>query len=209
MRPHVGHVVHAGVGYLRPLQPLGHLLQRQLRKGVQDDALQVQAVVVALCVAAKAWIACQCGLGQHMLAKLHPLAFVLQAQHHGADVRTVGAQQTADLKWPIGVNGGVGCCVARWGWRAVHRVIHRKAHPLGQGFEHGHIDVRTFAGFFSLQQGRQNIAVGVHACGNVGNRVAAFAGLLGCAGHTQITGFALNQQVVGFFVAVRPIVAIA
>lgn len=58
----------------------------------------------------------------------------------------------------------------------------KKAHPLAQGFEHGHIDVRALACFVTLNQSGQDVGVGVHACRNVSNRIAALARMFRRAG---------------------------
>ena len=63
--------------------------------------------------------------------------------------------------------------------------------------------------FVTLHQRGQHAGVGVHAGGDVGYRIAGFRRFVGRAGDRQQTGFALNQQVVRFFVAVGAVFAVA
>ena len=67
----------------------------------------------------------------------------------------------------------------------------------------------AFTRLLAVHEGRQNLGVRVHACGDVGNRVAGLDGRFGRAGHGHQARFALNQQVIGLFVAVRAITAVA
>ena len=63
--------------------------------------------------------------------------------------------------------------------------------------------------FAALKQRREDAGVGIHAGRNVGDRTTGLGRFVGRAGHRQETRLALDQQVVGFFVAVRAVVAIA
>jgi hypothetical protein len=195
MRPQVIHAVHAGVGNRRVVQALNHLIRGERSKHIQDDVLQVQSVLIAQAVGVEARVASQFGHQQHNFTKPQPFTFVLQAQHHA---HTIACQKRA-----IRIDGGVRCTRA---WRRtgmVHGVVHGKAHPFGQRFQHGDIDVRTFTCFVALHQRTQDVGVGIHPCCNVSDRVATFAGCVRGTCDRQVTGLALNQQVVGFFVSVR------
>ena len=118
----------------------------------------------------------------------------MQTQHDGLAV--------TGCKRAVGVNGGVAGTGARRRRRAVKGVVQRVTHPLGQRLQHRHIDALALAGLLAVHERGQDVGVRVHAGSNVGHRVAGLGGCLGRAGDRHKTGFALNQQVVGFFVAV-------
>ena len=200
MRPQIGHVVHAGVGNLCLVKPRHHLLGAELAKQRQDDVPERLAVLVTPGIAVKARVHSERRILQHQLAKCLPFALVLQPQHHRAAI--------ACGEWSIRVDAGVGGCSARRWCGAVVGVIQRVAHPLAQGLQHRDINVRAPTGAPAQQQRRQNIRVGIHARSNVGHRVAGLAWRLGRAGDRQETGLALDQQIVGFFIAVRPVLAV-
>ena len=199
--PQVGHVVHAGVGDLGQLQPFDHLGRREGGKEREDVGLQRVPVGVALGIAAKARVARQFGLAQHLVTKGFPFAFVLQAQHDRAAVPR--------HKRPVRVDAGVRSAGARRRCCALVRVIQRVAHPLTHGFEHGHVNVTALTRAAAQQQRRQNVGVRIHAGGNVGHRDAGLGRRLGRTGHRQEAGLALDEQVIGLFVAIRAIGAVA
>jgi hypothetical protein len=64
-------------------------------------------------------------------------------------------------------------------------------------------------GLPALQQRCQDVRVRVHAGGDVGDRGARLARLVGGAGDRHEAGLALDQQVVRLLVAVRPVGAVA
>ena len=201
VRPHTGHVVHAGVGDLRLVQSRFDLRRVHGRKHAQNQLLQIGTVDVAQGVGAKARIGGQGRIAQHHFAKHFPFALVLQAQHHHAAV--------ARCKWAIGVDAGVRRCRARWRRCTFIGVVQRVAHPLAQRFEHGHVDVAALASFAAQQQGRQDVGVGVHAGCDVGHGVARLGRCVGRAGDRQQPGFALDQEVIGLLVAVGAVFAVA
>ena len=67
----------------------------------------------------------------------------------------------------------------------------------------------TASRLLSMHERRQDIGIGIHTGGDVGDRRAGFGGLLLRAGDRNETGFALDQQVVGFLVAIRTIVTVS
>ena len=143
------------------------------RKGFQDDRLELVAVLVAPGVAVEARVGRERGVLQHHLAKDLPFALVLQAEHDGAAV--------ARIERAIGIDAGVRRAGARRRRRPIEGVVHRIAHPLGQRFEHGHIDVAALPGLAAQQQRREDAGVGIHAGRDIGHRVAGLARRLGRA----------------------------
>ena len=115
-------------------------------------------------VRVEARVARQRGLQQHLLAEDLPLAFVLQAQHHGLAV--------AGGKRAVGVDGGVRGAGTRRRLGAVERVVQREAHPLDHRLQHRHVEPAAPPGAAALDQRGQDAAVGVHAGGDVGDRGA-------------------------------------
>ena len=198
--PQVGHVVDTRIGNPGGIQAFDHLGDGKAGEYTEDQRLQRGAVGIALRVAVKAGVGRHFRALQHGVAKDLPLALVLQAQHHRAAISC--------QKRPVGVDAGVRRAGAWWRWSAIVGVIHRVAHPLAHGFQHGHVDMAALARLAAQQQGRQDVGVGIHACGNVGHRDAGFGGRLGRAGDGQEPRLALDQQVVGLFVAVGAIGAI-
>ena len=168
MRPDAGHVVDAGVGDLRVLQPLRDLIDVQAGEGVDDQRAQRLAIGGALRVGQKARILGQFGLAQHLRAEHAPLAFVLQAQHDGGPA--------AHGKRPVGIDGGVGRARAQRRRRAVKGVVHGIAHPLDHAFQHGHVDAAALAGPAAQQQRVQDGRIGIHAGGDVGDGTAGLDG---------------------------------
>ena len=201
VRPQAGHVVDASVGDLRRVEPRLDLGRGERGKGGHDQRLQLAAVRVPARVGGKALVAGQRRLLQHAFAERLPFALVLQPQHHGAAI--------AGRKRPVGVDAGVAGAAARGRRRAVEGVVHRVAHPLAQRFEHRDVDVTALARPGAQQQRRQDAGEGVHAGGDVGDRNAGLGRRVGRAGDRQETRLALDQQVVGLLVAIRPVVAIA
>ena len=201
VRPQTGHVVHAGVGDLSRVQAGQYFGCREGAEGGDDLGFQRLAVGVTAGVAVEAGIGGESGIQQHHVAKHPPLALVLQAQHHRA---TIARRERA-----VGVDGGVGSGGAGWRGRALEGVVHGVAHPFPKRLQHRHINVAALPGAPAQQQGGEDVGVGVHARRNVGNRVTGFAGIVGRAGDAQETRLALDQQVVGFFVAVGAVFAVA
>ena len=97
-----------------------------------------------------------------------------------------------------------------FGWLGtVEAVVQRITHPLGECLEHGNVDVLAFTSLLAVQERRQDVGVGVHAGGDIGNRWTRLGwGVFGAC-HRHKTRLALNQQVIRFFVAVGAVVTIA
>ena len=201
VRPQARHVVHAGVGDLRFVQPRLHLLGGHAGEALHDEGPELVAVRTAPGIGVEARVGGELRVLQHLVAEDLPLALVLQAQHHRATV--------AHGERAVGVDGGVAGAGARRRRGALEGVVHGKAHPFAQRFEHGHVDVAALARLAAQQQRRQDAGVGVHAGGDVGDGAAGLAGCLGRAGDRQETGLALDQQVVRLLVAVGAVVAVA
>ena len=201
MGPKIGHVVHARARDLSPVQALDDLRGAQFFKRRKNDHRERGAIFAAPGVAVKARVRSQPGVLQHHLAKRTPLALILQAQHDRTAVPCG--------KRPVGIDAGMRGRAARR-WRCSGKgVVQRVAHPLGQRLQHRDIDVAAVPGPAAQQQGRQNAAVGIHRRRDVGDRVARLARRLGRAGDRQKARLALDQQVVGLFVAVRAVLAVA
>ena len=93
--------------------------------------------------------------------------------------------------------------------RALVRVVHGEAHPLGHRFQHRDVEPAALAGATTLYQRGEDIGVCIHARGDVGDRRACLGRFVFGASHGQEAGFALDQQVIGFLVAVGTISTIA
>ncbi|MNL15081.1 hypothetical protein D3C87_1360520 [compost metagenome] len=102
--------------------------------------------------------------------------------------------------------GGAG---ARRRLGAIEGVVHREAHPLDHRFQHRHVDPLAAPGLAALDQRRQDIAVGIHAGGDVRHRGPRLDALFGRASHRDEPRFALHQQVVGFLVPIGAVAAVA
>jgi hypothetical protein len=82
-------------------------------------------------------------------------------------------------------------------------------HPLDRRFEHRDVDALAPARLAPLDQRGEDIAVGIHAGGDVGERGTRLDALLRRAGHRDEARLALHQQVIGLLVAIGAIGAIA
>ena len=80
-------------------------------------------------------------------------------------------------------------------------VVQRVAHPFAHRFEHAQVDAPAQAVDVALEQRGQDVAAGVHAGGDVGNRQTGLAGFFGGAGEADEAALALDQQVAGLLVA--------
>ena len=80
--------------------------------------------------------------------------------------------------------------------------VGRRHHPLDKRLEHRDLDLGALASLRTLVQRGQDAAEGIHATGDVRHRDADFGGVFGRAGERDHTGLTLQQQVVGFAVAV-------
>ena len=92
---------------------------------------------------------------------------------------------------------------------AVERVVERVVHPFPQRFQHRDVDVLPAPRLLSMHQRREDVGVGVHSRGDVGNRRAGLGGLLLRSRDRHEPGFALDQEIVRFLVAVGTIVPIS
>ena len=92
---------------------------------------------------------------------------------------------------------------------ALEGIVQRVTHPLGQGLQHRDVNTLAFTGLLAVHQRGEDVGVGVHASSNIGHRVAGLDRCFGRAGDRHKTGFALDQEVVGFFVPVRAVAAVA
>ncbi|MNH23495.1 hypothetical protein D3C79_833930 [compost metagenome] len=99
-----------------------------------------------------------------------------------------------------------------WRWCGTFvGVVERVVHPLHQGLEHGHFHLAADAGLFPQQDRRKDTGIGIHASGDISDRVAGLGHPVfpRPTGDRQEAAFALNQQVVGFFLFIRAARAIA
>ena len=96
-------------------------------------------------------------------------------------------------------------------WRRVSavRVVRRISHPLSQRLEHRYVDSRALSGPLPAEQRGQNPGIRIHAGRDIGDGNADLARLLLGARDGHHARLALNQQIVGFLVPIRPRVAVA
>ncbi len=92
--------------------------------------------------------------------------------------------------------------------RAVIGVVEREAHPLRHAFQHGHVDAAALPGFAALDQRCKDVGIGIHAGRDVDDRAAGLRRCIGRSGNREQSRLALDQQVVGFLVAIRPVGAV-
>ena len=88
-------------------------------------------------------------------------------------------------------------------------VMRKVAEPRDDRIEHRDVDKLALAGFFPLIKREQDANGGVHAGSDIGDGDAGPRRLIGIAGGGDDAAFALNQEIVGFDVAVRTVLAIA
>ncbi|MNI73082.1 hypothetical protein D3C73_1290610 [compost metagenome] len=143
------------------LQPIKYGIEIECGERFNDECPQRLAVFDALEVGRETFVFRQFRSKQYLVAKQLPLSLVLQTQHYCGAV--------TDWEGTIWVDRGVRGAGARGRCSAVVGVVHRVVHPLDQAFQHGHIEVATFASASTQQQGRQNSGVGVHAGRDVSN----------------------------------------
>jgi hypothetical protein len=93
--------------------------------------------------------------------------------------------------------------------RAVVREVDGLGHPLAEGVDHGHLEVRAHPGALPVVQGGQDAAIGVHAGRDVGDGDPRPGRALRCAGRHHQAGLALHEQVIGLLLAVRAVGAVA
>ena len=93
----------------------------------------------------------------------------------GATVTISGADQSVfngtftitRIEWTVGINSGVCSTCTNWWLCSFVGVVHGVVHPLNHALQHRHIDVATLVGLLSLNQRRQDVGVGIHACRNI------------------------------------------
>ena len=91
------------------------------------------------------------GAVEHACGEGRPFAVVLQAEQHA---------RRRPCRRAVGIDRGVAGAVARRRLGAVHREIHRKAHPFGHRLQHRDLDVVADAGAAALDQRGQDRVVG-------------------------------------------------
>ena len=168
MRPERRHVVHAAIADAGQIEPCLHLSRGQWPESRFHQGFQGITVIRAFRHRIKSRILGERCIVQHLVAKGGPLALVLQPEHDAGS----RSAASAGLEWAVGINRRVAGARARRRRRAFISVVERKAHPLGQGFEHRDVDVRAIAGLAAQQQGVEDGAVGIHAGRNVSHRNA-------------------------------------
>ena len=171
-------------------------------KASRMSALQRRAVLVALRVASKRGSVASAGCSSTLSQNSLPFALVLQAQHHRAAV--------ARRERAVGVDGrvrGARCAAAAARRRRRSTSESPSTRPSDSSIDTSMCEPLPVLP--PLQQRGQDAGVGVHAGGDVGDRVARLARLVGRAGDRQEAGLALDQQVVGLLVAVGAVVAVA
>ncbi|MND69668.1 hypothetical protein D3C80_611550 [compost metagenome] len=103
-------------------------------------------------------------------------------------------------------------CTSARRWRGtLVGVIERVIHPLHQALQHRNFNVAADAGFFPQQYGREDARIGIHTGSDISYRVARLGHpvFAGPTGDRKKTAFALDQQVIGFFLLVGAPSAIA
>ena len=197
VRPDVAHVVDVRVGDLR------------LRRGARRPARRVSVANASTMIARSASRACGArarsrrsagrrrasGCSQHLRAERLPLALVLQAEHHRLAV--AGRETGRRDRWSR---------APRRRAAAARRRRRRSTADSSSTRPCSRASTRRCAQPLPVRprcdQRGEDVAVGVHAGGDVGDRAAGLGRLVGRAGDRQEAGLALDQQVVGLLVAV-------
>src|SRR5205807_2330765 len=168
---------------------------------VVDDFLKGIAVLHSLGTALKARVGGHVAALQYLLAKAGPFALILDRQVHGFTI--AGNERT------IWCNRSVLGPCAWWLRSTIGGVVRGITHPLTQGLQHGNFHGRAFAGPVAQQQRRKDAGIGIHGSSRVGDGDAYFGWSLFGAGHRNQPRLALDQQIVGFLVAVGAGAAVA
>ena len=156
-----------------------------------DQRLQRIAVLHALRVGAKARVARQRRILQHLRAERGPFALVLDAEEDHAPV--------AALKRAVGRDGGVTRAGADQRLAGAVGVIGGITHPFRHGVEQRDLERHALAGALAIEQRHQHAVDNVHPGRGVDDGDAAFRRLFLGAVDREKSCFALNQEVVGFF----------
>jgi hypothetical protein len=192
----VRQVTEPGVGDLRVFEPADDRRGVQLRVHGLDDRLEVLAVLATGVVVAKSWIGGELGPQEHRLAEPRPLPVVLHAEEDGAAVTR--------LERPVRRERGMVQSGTGRGRTAVRRVIEGVAEPLGQCLQQRDLECLAVSGPLPFVQRGEDATEGVHSAGDVGDRDSRLDLLVGGSGDRGESALALDEQVVGLLVAVRP-----
>ncbi|MNZ90950.1 hypothetical protein D3C78_1099220 [compost metagenome] len=203
MGPDTLHVIDLGIGDAGPIEAPDHGVEVQRSEGLDDQPAQRIAIGYAFEVGAEALVCGQLWLLQHLFAEQLPLALVLQPQHDGAAV--------ADREGAIRVDGRMRRARTWWWCGALVGVVERVVHPFHQRLEHRHFHLAADAGFLAQEYRREDAGVGIHASGDVCDRVTGLGHPVFArpTSDRQKAALALDQQVVGLFLFVRAACAVA
>ena len=87
-------------------------------------------------------------------------------------------------------------------------VVRKIPEPGNGGLKHRDVDELAAAGFFSLIEGQKDSDRGIHRGSQIDDRQAHFCRLIGISCGRNDSGFALDQQVIGFHVAIRAVLPV-
>src|SRR5579872_1533096 len=194
------HLADASVCDRAGVQPALELVRRHRSDDRVDLRLECGTVLDAANARVEARIIREIEALEDAGTEIAPFALVLDADQHRVAVGGVNGAVRRDRR--------VARAAAPWGASTVRRRIDGMAHPLREGLEKRNFDARAASRAIAHQQRRLDAGESVHAGSDVGHRNAGARQFAFRAGDGDETTLRLHEEVVRFFITVRPIAAV-
>src|SRR3954454_74322 len=195
MVEHLADAVEAGAGNPRVVECADRIVDGELCHCLRDRDVDRLAVADPRDVGRELGIGGQVRPVEDIRRESRPLAIVLDAEDHLVPISgRVGVVRRDD---------GMRRAGPRWVLARVLGDVQRVTHPLDKRVEHRDLEGRGLTGAVPVDEGREDVAGGIHPGGDVGDRDAGLGRVVGCAGDGHEAGLALHEQVVGALVPER------